>query len=63
MPATAPELNPVEQVWNWIRQHCLSNRAFKDYEEIVDEACKAWNVFADQPNLITSIGERQWARL
>jgi hypothetical protein len=63
LPATAPELNPVEQVWNWIRQHCLSNRAFKDYEEIVDEACKAWNVFADQPNLIASIGERQWATL
>ena len=36
---------------------------FKNYEEIVDEACKAWNVFADQPNLIASIGERQWATL
>lgn len=63
LPATSPELNPVEQVWSWIRQHCLANRAFKDYEEIVDEACKAWNIFAAQPDLIASIGERQWAIL
>jgi len=63
LPATSPELNPVEQVWSWIRQHSLANRVFKDYEEIVDEACKAWNIFANKSDLIASIGSRSWAIL
>ncbi len=63
LPATSPELNPVEQVWNWIRQHSLANRVFKDYDEIVDEACKAWNVFANKSELLASIGDRKWASL
>ena len=63
LPATSPELNPVEQVWNWIRQHSLSNRVFKNYKEIVDEACKAWNIFASHSDLIASIGTRKWASL
>ena len=63
LPATSPELNPVEQVWQWIRQHSLANRVFKDYQEIVDEACDAWNIFANQADLIRSIGSREWASL
>ena len=63
LPATSPELNPVEQVWQWIRQHCLANRVFKDYQEIVDVSCDAWNIFAKQSDLINSIGSREWATL
>ena len=63
LPATSPELNPVEQVWLWIRQHILANRVFKDYEEIVDISCDAWNIFAAQTDLISSIGTRKWANL
>lgn len=63
LPATSPELNPVEQVWSWIRQHSLANRVFKDHEEIVNESCKAWNIFANKSDLIASIGNRKWASL
>ena len=63
LPATSPELNPVEQVWQWIRQHCLANRVFKDYQEIVDVSCNSWNIFAKQAHLINSIGSREWATL
>ncbi|WP_419148587.1 transposase [Pseudoalteromonas 'SMAR'] len=30
-PRFAPyssELNPIEQVWSWLRQHCLSKKYF-----------------------------------
>ena len=63
LPPTAPELNPVEQVWSWLRQHHLSNRVYKGYEDIVNECCKAWNDLACQPELIRSIGTRKWASL
>ncbi|MBB1335522.1 transposase, partial [Pseudoalteromonas sp. SG43-7] len=43
LPAYSPELNPIEQVWSWIRQHCLSNRVFSGYEEIVEQVSQAWN--------------------
>ena len=63
LPPTAPELNPVEQVWSWLRQHHLSNRVYKGYEDIVNECCKAWNDLACQPELVRSIGTRKWAYL
>jgi hypothetical protein len=36
LPARAPELNPVENVWQFMRDNWLSNRVFKNYDDIVD---------------------------
>ena len=36
LPPYSPELNPIEQVWSWLRQHVLANRSFKDYDDILD---------------------------
>jgi len=33
----SPELNPVEQVWQWMRQRELSNRTFSGFENIVEQ--------------------------
>lgn len=63
LPPTSPELNPVEQVWSWLRQRYWSNRAFSDYDAIVDAACDAWNIFAGRPDVVTSIGSRTWINL
>lgn len=63
LPAVSPELNPVEQVWNWLRQHHWSNRIFKNYDDILQACCKAWNEFVDLPEVVTSIGYRVWAFL
>ncbi|SKC30954.1 hypothetical protein CZ809_00431 [Photobacterium piscicola] len=38
-----PELNPIEQVWSWLRQHYLGNQSFADYNDIVDKVCLALN--------------------
>ena len=61
LPSRAPELNPVENIWQYLRQTYLSNRVFEDYNEIVDAACHAWNRLIDQPWQIMSIGLREWA--
>ncbi len=44
-PPYSPELNPIEQVWSWLRQHHLANRCFENYEAIVDACSDAWNAF------------------
>jgi len=39
LPSRSPELNPVEQIWQYIRANWLSNRVFETYDEIIDAAC------------------------
>jgi hypothetical protein len=63
LPSRAPELNPVENIWQYLRQTWLSNRVFDTYEAIIDAACDAWNRLMAQPSAITSIGRRDWAHL
>lgn len=41
LPSRAPELNPVENVWQHLRQNWLSNRVFENYDAIIDAACDA----------------------
>ena len=61
LPAKCPELNPVENIWQFMRNNWLSNRVFKSYDDIVDHCCEAWNKLADQPWRIMTIGRRAWA--
>ena len=61
LPAKAPELNPVENIWQFLRENWLSNRIFTSYNDILDHCCEAWNRLIDQPWRIISIGLREWA--
>ena len=56
----SPELNPVENIWQFMRDNWLSNRVFSSYNDIVDHCCFAWNQLIDQPWKIMSIGLRDW---
>ena len=40
LPSRSPELNPVEQVWQYLRATIspISNRAFERYDGIIDAA-------------------------
>ena len=62
LPAKCPELNPVENIWQFMRDNWLSNRIFESYDGILDHCCEAWNKLIAQPDRITSIGCRQWAQ-
>lgn len=43
LPPYSPELMPMERVWQWMREHDLSNRIFED-EDAIDGACEdSWN--------------------
>jgi transposase len=61
LPPRSPELNPVENVWQFMRDNWLSNRVFNSYDDIVGHCCDAWNNLIDQPWKIMSIGMRDWA--
>ena len=61
LPSRSPELNPVENIWQYMRQTWLSNRVFPTYGAILDAGCDAWNKLINEPDRITSIGMRKWA--
>ena len=61
LPPRAPELNPVENVWQFLRDNWLSNKIFRSYEQIVELSCEAWNKLTAQPWTIMAIGSRDWA--
>ncbi len=60
LPAASPELNPVEQIWQHLRRRELSNRCFKDYEEILNVCSFAWNNFIDEKGSIKNLCTRDW---
>ncbi len=45
LPLYSPELNTIEQVWQWMGQNELANRCFNGYDDIIDECCRAWSNF------------------
>ena len=59
----SPELNPQENIWQFLRQTYLSNRVFDGYEAIVDACCQAWNALLGEARRITSIATRTWAAI
>ncbi|PWC39891.1 transposase [Azospirillum sp. TSO35-2] len=61
LPPKSPELNPVENIWQYMRDNWISNRVFASYQDILDHCCFAWNTLVEQPWTIMSIGLRDWA--
>jgi hypothetical protein len=61
LPPRSPELNPVESVWQYMRDNWLSNRVLTSYKNILDHCADAWKQLADQAWTIMSIGLRDWA--
>ena len=63
LPPYAPELNPVENIWAYLRGNKLAITVFDDYNHIVDQCCAAWNFFANDNQAIASITTRSWAQV
>ena len=61
LPPYAPELNPVENVWEYLRGNQLSLRLWNSYDAIVDACCSAWNAFVADAARVASVTKREWA--
>ena len=63
LPPYAPELNPVENIWEYLRGNALSHQIWETYGDIVDACCNAWNALMRTPHIIRSIATRDWAQI
>ena len=61
LPPRSPELNPVENVWQYMRDNWLSNLVFASQDQILATCCEAWIKLTHEPWTIMSIRTRDWA--
>ena len=61
LPPYAPELNPMENVWEYLRANKLSRLVWDSYDAIVAACRDGWNFLINDPDRIRSIGHRDWA--
>ena len=63
LPSYAPQLNPIENVWQYLRGNHLSITVWDTYDEIVTACCRAWNALINDPQRVHSITTRKWAQV
>lgn len=58
LPSYAPELNPVEYIWGYWKQHALPNVCPKDYWSLGDTARRTLKRMRRRPRLITAFWQQ-----
>lgn len=61
LPPYSPELNPMENVYNYLKTNHHANRFFETLEDVKANVQQAWQALIDDPNRLTSIMHRKWA--
>jgi hypothetical protein len=63
LPPYSPELNPVENIWEYLRPNSFAHQVWQTYDAILDACCNGWNALMRLPDVIRSIGRRDWAEV
>ena len=58
LPPYSPELNPMENLWAYLKRRNLSNRTFDDEKDLLEAGTEAWCSLT--PELVQSICHRSW---
>jgi len=60
LPPYAPELNPIEHVWDELREKFFHNRVFKSLDALEDHLVFALRNLEENPSKLTSIVSWPW---
>jgi transposase len=55
LPPKSPELNPVENLWHYLRSHYWSNRLYKTWDDLYQAATTAWRRVCLVPELVKTV--------
>jgi transposase len=55
LPPYSPELNPVENLWHYLRSHHWSNREYMGYKELEQEAVRSVRVVCQDVEKLKTI--------
>jgi transposase len=62
LPPYSPELNPVENLWHYLRAHHWSNRPYRDYDELQEEAVRSLCVVRQDTETIKTVCNAPYIR-
>jgi transposase len=62
LPPYSPELNPVENLWHYLRSHHWSNRPYEGYKGLEREAIRSLCAVCDDAGTIKSICNADYVR-
>ena len=62
LPAYSPELNPVENLWHYLRSHYWANRSYDNYDDLRYAAIDAWQNAALNPEIVESVCRASYAQ-
>jgi transposase len=54
-PAYSPEVNPVEHLWEEVREKYLHNRIFPSLEDLIDVLCQALSELTEDTERLRSM--------
>lgn len=55
LPPYSPELNPVENLWHYLRSHHWSNRQYDTVDDLYEAAETAWRATCLNPAIIRTV--------
>ena len=62
LPPYSPELNPVENLWHYLRAHHWSNRPYRDYDALESEAIRSLCTVCGDAEKLKSICNTDYVR-
>ena len=62
LPPYSPELNPVENLWHYLRSHYWANRTYTDYDDLRLAAVDAWQRAALIKEIVKSVCRVEYAQ-
>lgn len=62
-PSHSPELNPVEHLWEELREKYLCNRAFRSLNDLEEVLCQGLNDLSNNPTRLSSLTNFPYLRL
>ncbi len=60
LPPYSPELDPVELLWDYIRDHYTGNHAFRSVDEVEGALCTGFQELARTPSFLRSMTLFDW---
>ncbi len=62
LPPCSPELNPIKNLFGFLKSNCLANRVFPTVDDVRVAISDAWNTLRQDADRISSITTRTWAK-
>lgn len=62
LPPYSPELNPIENLWHYLKSHFWSNRAYADYDALEQAALHAWQQAVLDADLMKTVCAASYAK-